>query len=177
MKKALQDTCPKGQARGHSAIYNIPPTEEDCGWEYRVELDAEDTKHLREVARTAGMTLEAYITGFLTGLPQHEGIPNQEEHRENALPTGKLLTFDFVDEDTIRRLQRVAEFVGKSFEELVSDEFESTIELYEGDMIFHPQTGEIIADDNDRPHERLGNSEHRLTARPLGERRQKGGEA
>jgi hypothetical protein len=56
------------------------------------------------------------------------------------------------------------EFMDRPFEEFVLDHLTSDAEMFEGDMIFHPETGEVLADQTDPAHQALSYCQSRIYA-------------
>ena len=109
---------------------------------HTVRLDAGELAYFQAVAREMGLSLEAFIQGYLD-----DNLPGQRTHREKGHHACPATPLDFIPQGLRRRLARVAAFREMSLRELILDDLQQTIELYEADMIFQPATGGIVADE------------------------------
>ena len=168
-KELFAQPLPTPEPGGYVAIHAVAPTQDDCGFEYRVELRGKEAAYLREIAEGLEMPFEDFVQKLLEGAFQAEGL------RDKALPKlqDEAILENDLDEDSLVRLQRIAEIKGSPLAELIGDDLRSTITMYEDDWLYHPDTGEVIGD---RLQFRQGmNFPCRITARPLSEQAQKGG--
>ena len=134
--------APADEPGSFRGSFDFPATATSFAQRYEVFLPAAAVATVRPLAAERfGMELEEFARAFLGG-----GLPRQQEHRKTALPDGPPPALDFVPEHMVRRLQRVAKMTETSLRDLVVHNLETAVEMYERDMIFDPNTGEIVAD-------------------------------
>ena len=126
----------------YRADIDVPPTEYCYGRRCHVNLDETNTAKIQEVADKCGMTLDAFIRLYVG-----EGLPNQKKHRGRKLNIGdKSIRFECVDAKLQARIKRAAKVQGQSLPAFGAAAVESSMEADEDDMVFHPKTGQVVAD-------------------------------
>ena len=157
---------PEVEPGGYAALHHVAPTEKKCGFDYRVVFSAKQAEHAQEIAQAAELNLPEFMQAFFEG--RFDGAELANLAVPELTDDEEIAILNEIDRGQLARLKRVAEFKGVSLGEVIADDVDSTIECYENDWLYHPQTGEIIGDRPDwftTPDCII----HRLMARPLNE--------
>jgi hypothetical protein len=111
-----------------------------------LDLNRKETRWLRRLGATFGLSIEEFVLAHVRNqLPRpYFGSTQQDEIPPSIRDT---LTINCSDPQLWKQLQSVAKHCGKDVRVFCGEELLRTLQMFNEDVIFHPRTGEVLAED------------------------------
>jgi hypothetical protein len=112
-----------------------------------LSLDADEAAWLLKIAQAFNLTIEQFLAQLWRDeLPKPPYPHDQLEEHKRTPAQWAAFQITCSDEGIRRQVEAIARYVGKSAEKLCAEAVLSTIETFNEDLVYHPETLEVLCD-------------------------------